>query len=130
MTYDLRLDCRGFPLETRGDIRGRTRRYIDQTATVSTRSDLGKRARRRLRRSTPRAINRVQQAADLMGSRTGHLIVTFDSPIRLRLALHEADELDGDYVIALRSSRIHNTSGAIPHSVFRPRPFLFREISV
>jgi len=63
-----------------------------------------------------------------MRSRTGHLIVTFDSPVRLRLALHETDELDSDYVIALRSNRIRNTSGAIPHSVFRLRSFLFREI--
>ncbi|KYN44817.1 Krueppel-like factor 5 [Trachymyrmex septentrionalis] len=54
-----------------------------------------------------------------MRLRTSRPIVTFDSPVRLRLVLHEADELDGDYVIALRPSRIRNTSGAIPYSVFQ-----------
>lgn len=77
--------------------------------------------------SLGRTITRVQPAADLMGSPIGHLIVTFDSPVRL--ALHEADELDGDYVIDLRPSRIHNTSGAILHSVVRLRPFLFRGVT-
>ncbi|KYN07812.1 Krueppel-like factor 5 [Cyphomyrmex costatus] len=40
-----------------------------------------------------------------MRLRTGRPIVTFDSSVRLRLVLHEADELDGDYVIVLRQSR-------------------------
>jgi len=47
-----------------------------------------------------------------MGSRTGHLIATFDSPVRLRSALHESTELDGDHVIASRPSCFHNTSEA------------------
>lgn len=91
VTYDLRPFCLSpsiylslscsfsFSLRHRR-IRKHGRKYIDQTAAVSTRSDL-ETARRRLRRldESP-AIIRVLPAR-LMGSRVGHLIATLDSPL-------------------------------------------------